>query len=173
MVFVNTKRAAELVQATLQANGFKALAISGDVPQKKRMSMLTQFQSGELEILVGTDVASRGLHIDNVSHVFNYDIPQDPEDYVHRIGRTARAGEYGEAISFGCENYAQGLPDIEKFVGYRIPMESVEPELLADITIPVIKRKPRPPGRRSSGGGGGRGGPRGGGGNRSSSSRRR
>ncbi len=159
MVFVNTKRAAELVQATLQANDFSALAISGDVPQRKRMSMLKQFQSGELQILVGTDVASRGLHIDNVSHVFNYDLPQDPEDYVHRIGRTARAGTHGDAISFGCENYAQGLPDIEKYVGYRLPMEPVEQELLADITIPVIKRKPRPAGRRG-GGGGGRGGPR-------------
>ncbi len=171
MVFVNTKRAAELVQATLQANNFSALAISGDVPQRKRMSMLTQFQSGELQILVGTDVASRGLHIDNVSHVFNYDLPQDPEDYVHRIGRTARAGADGTAISFGCENYAQGLPDIEKFVGYRIPMKPVEQELLADnITIPVIKRRPRPTGRRS---GGGRGGPsKPGGGNRSSSRRR-
>ncbi|MFK8032148.1 MAG: DEAD/DEAH box helicase [Gammaproteobacteria bacterium] len=176
MVFVNTKRAAELVQATLQANGFKALAISGDVPQKKRMSMLKQFQSGELEILVGTDVASRGLHIDNVSHVFNYDLPQDPEDYVHRIGRTARAGTYGEAISFGCENYAQGLPDIEKYVGYRLPMESVAQELLADITIPVIKRKRRPSGRGGGGRGGPRkpgGGPRRSGGNSRSSSRRR
>ncbi|MEM7082218.1 MAG: DEAD/DEAH box helicase [Pseudomonadota bacterium] len=147
MVFVNTKRAAELVQATLIANDFSALAISGDVPQKKRMSMLKKFQSGELQILVGTDVASRGLHIDNVSHVFNYDLPQDPEDYVHRIGRTARAGSYGDAISFGCENYAQGLPDIEKYVGYRLPMEPVEQALLADITIPTLKRR-RPPPRR-------------------------
>lgn len=79
---------------------------------------------------------------------------------MHRIGRTARAGAHGEAISFGCENFAQGLPDIEKYVGYRLPMEPVEQALLADITIPVIKRKPRPAGRRSAGGGGGRGGPR-------------
>ena len=149
MVFVNTKRAAELVQNTLQANDFSALAISGDVPQKKRMSMLEKFQSGELQILVGTDVASRGLHVDNVSHVFNYDLPQDAEDYVHRIGRTARAGAKGEAISFGCEDYAASLPDIEKFVGYRLPVESVSPELLADIIRPVFKRF-RPAGKKRS-----------------------
>ncbi len=140
MVFVNTKRVADLVQRTLQANGYSALAISGDVPQTKRMRMLEQFQTGDLQILVGTDVASRGLHIDNVSHVFNYDLPQDAEDYVHRIGRTARAGAHGEAISFGCEDFAQSLPDIEKFIGYRLPVESVDPELLAAIK----KAAPRP-----------------------------
>lgn len=155
MVFVNTKRAAELVQATLTANDFSAMAISGDVPQKKRMSMLARFQSGEIQILIGTDVASRGLHIDNVSHVFNYDLPQDPEDYVHRIGRTARAGTHGDAISFGCENYAQGLPDIEKYVGYRLPMESVTKDLLPSITIPEIKRRPRGGPKRPGGGRGG------------------
>ena len=104
MVFVNTRRGAEELEGLLRANGFNAEGISGDVPQKKRLRMLRDFHSGELAILIGTDVASRGLHIPDVSHVFNYDMPQDPEDYVHRIGRTARAGAEGDAISLGCED---------------------------------------------------------------------
>ena len=89
-----------------------AEAISGDVPQRKRLRLLRDFQSGELPVLVATDVASRGLHIPDVSHIFNFDLPQDAEDYVHRIGRTARAGAYGDAISFGCEDYAVHLPEM-------------------------------------------------------------
>ena len=83
------------------------------MPQKKRESLLAKFQKGQLEILVATDVAARGLHIDGVSHVYNYDLPFDAEDYVHRIGRTARLGAEGDAISFACERYAMSLPDIE------------------------------------------------------------
>src|SRR5690606_14517514 len=93
LVFVNTKRVADQLADWLNANGLKAVTISGDVPQKKRERLLGQFQSGELPVLVATDVAARGLHIPDVSHVFNYDLPQDREDYVHRIGRTARAGQ--------------------------------------------------------------------------------
>ncbi len=95
--------------------------LSGDVPQKKRQSLLGKFQRGEIEILIATDVAARGLHIPDVSHVFNYDLPQDAEDYVHRIGRTARLGAEGDAISFACDMYAQGLPDIEAYIGQKIP----------------------------------------------------
>ncbi len=109
MVFVNTKRMAERLEAWLRANGFHAQAISGDVPQVKRLRFLRQFHEGELAVLIATDVASRGLHIPDVSHVFNYDLPQDAADYVHRIGRTARAGAAGDAISFGCEEYAISL----------------------------------------------------------------
>jgi ATP-dependent RNA helicase RhlB len=87
MVFVNTKRMAERLEAWLRANGFHAQAISGDVPQVKRLRFLRQFHEGELAVLIATDVASRGLHIPDVSHVFNYDLPQDAADYVHRIGR--------------------------------------------------------------------------------------
>ncbi len=170
MVFVNTRRAADDVQRYLEANGFSAKAISGDVPQKKRQRMLKDFQSGDLQILVGTDVASRGLHVPDVSHVFNYDLPQDAEDYVHRIGRTARAGATGDAISFGCEDYAVGLPDIEEYIGHRIPVESIDADSLPEIE--VLPRRPRrkPPagggGRRRPGrGGGGRGGSGGGRGN--------
>ena len=117
MVFVNTRRAAEDIENLLRANGINAEAISGDVPQRKRLRMLRDFHEGTLAVLIGTDVASRGLHIPDVSHVFNYDLPQDPEDYVHRIGRTARAGAEGDAISFGCEDYVISLPDIEATSG--------------------------------------------------------
>ena len=160
MVFVNTRRGAEELEGMLKANGFNAEAISGDVPQKKRLRMITDFHSGELAILIGTDVASRGLHIPNVTHVFNYDLPQDPEDYVHRIGRTARAGEEGDAISLGCEDYVITLPDIEDYIGRKIPVAPVAQDLLAEITIPYRERRRfGGPGGSRGGFGGGRGGP--------------
>jgi ATP-dependent RNA helicase RhlB len=177
MVFVNTRRGADELEALLKANGFNAQAMSGDVPQTKRLRMIRDFHSGELAILIGTDVASRGLHIPDVSHVFNYDLPQDPEDYVHRIGRTARAGAEGDAISLGCEDYVQSLPDIEDYIGRKIPVASVAQELLAEITVPRYERRrfsgPGGGSRGGSGRGGGRGGPPrsggGGGGGRSRS----
>jgi len=141
MVFVNMKRDAERVEATLEANGVHAKAISGDVPQKKRQRLLLDFQSGELQVLIGTDVASRGLHIPDVQYVINYDLPQDSEDYVHRIGRTARAGAAGDAISFGCESYAMSLPDIEDFIGHKIPVAKYDPAMMPELIKP--KRKPR------------------------------
>jgi ATP-dependent RNA helicase RhlB len=158
MIFVNTRRGAEELEGLLRANGFNAEAISGDVPQRKRLRMLKDFHSGELAILIGTDVASRGLHIPDVSHVFNYDMPQDPEDYVHRIGRTARAGAEGDAISLGCEDYVQSLPDIEAYIGRSLPRAAVSEEELADITVPARERRRfGGPGPRG-GSGGGRGG---------------
>ena len=153
MVFVNMKRDAEKVEAYLKANGIDALAISGDVPQKKRMNMLKRFQSGELAVLIGTDVASRGLHIPDVQYVINYDLPQDCEDYVHRIGRTARAGASGDAISFGCESYAMSLPDIEDYIGHKIPVANYNPEDLPELVKPAYRaKKPRPGSRRRSSG---------------------
>ncbi len=155
MVFVNMKREAEKVQAWLQANGIDARAISGDVPQKKRLSMLMKFQSGELPVLIGTDVASRGLHIPDVQYVINYDLPQDREDYVHRIGRTARAGAAGDAISFGCETYVVSLPDIEDYIGHKIPVANYDQALLPKLTRP--KARPRSDrGSKPRRGGGGR-----------------
>src|SRR6056297_3409832 len=129
MVFVNTKREAERLEDTLRANGINAQAISGDVPQRKRERMLSDFQSGELAVLIGTDVASRGLHIPDVSHVFNYDLPQSGEDYVHRIGRTGRAGASGWALSFACEDTAFNLMDIEEYIEGSIPTEPVSDDL--------------------------------------------
>jgi ATP-dependent RNA helicase RhlB len=169
MIFVNTRRAAEEIERLLQTNGINAEAISGDVPQRKRLRMLRDFHDGTLACLIGTDVASRGLHIPDVSHVFNYDLPQDPEDYVHRIGRTARAGAEGDAISFGCEEYVMSLPDIEAYIGRKLPVAAVPVETLPDIA--PMERSPRrfgkgPPrsGSRSGGRNGGNGGRSNGGG---------
>ncbi|MEO8443722.1 MAG: DEAD/DEAH box helicase, partial [Gammaproteobacteria bacterium] len=168
MVFVNTKRAAEDIARLLEFNGLPAEAISGDVPQKKRLRMLKDFQEGTLPVLVATDVASRGLHVPDVSHVINYDLPQDSADYVHRIGRTARAGAAGDAISFACETYAFSLPEIEDYIGHRIPVGTVAPGLLDGVKIPpwAPRKYPpqggRPP-RRGGGSGGGGGGGRPGG----------
>jgi ATP-dependent RNA helicase RhlB len=165
MIFVNMKREAERVQDYLEANGIQAAAISGDVPQKKRLRMLMDFQAGTLPVLIGTDVASRGLHVPDVHYVINYDLPQDAEDYVHRIGRTARAGASGDAISLGCETYVITLPEIEKYIGHKIPVATYNHEDLPEI----VKPKPRP---RKPGKGGPRGKPGAGGRSRSGSSRR-
>ncbi len=159
MVFVNTKREADHVADVLNANDIGAAAISGDVPQPKRLKMLKNFQEGSLPVLVATDVASRGLHVPDVSLVVNYDLPQDPEDYVHRIGRTARAGASGDSISFACESYAMTLPEIEAYIGHRIPVGQLDPGLLVEVKIPPREWRPRLGGR----GGGGRGRPGGGG----------
>ncbi len=146
IIFVNTKRAAEKIWGFLESNGFNSALLSGDVPQKKRLHLLNKFQEGGLAIMVATDVAARGLHIPEISHVINYDLPQDSEDYVHRIGRTARAGASGDAISFACEDYAFSLADIQEFIGYEIPRGRINNELIAtDLTPPIrIERKPRP-----------------------------
>jgi ATP-dependent RNA helicase RhlB len=183
MVFVNTRRVAEVLERTLTANGFVAQAISGDVPQNKRLKMMRDFHNGEVAVLIATDVASRGLHIPDVSHVFNFDLPNDAEDYVHRIGRTARAGAEGDAISFGCEEYAISLPDIENYIGHQIPRAAIETIDLAAVTAPPPaewrERAPRPgqsrgggrPGGRPGGGRSGGGRPGGSGGGRSSGRR--
>ncbi|MET0536007.1 MAG: DEAD/DEAH box helicase [Steroidobacter sp.] len=160
MVFVNTRRAAEDIEGLLQSNGINAEAISGDVPQRKRLRMLRDFHEGTLAVLIGTDVASRGLHIPDVSHVFNYDLPQDPEDYVHRIGRTARAGADGDAISFGCEEYVMSLPDIEAYIDRKLPVAAVPQDMLPEITMPA--RRPRYAHSGPHRGGGGRPGQNGG-----------
>ncbi len=166
IVFVNTKRNAERVWSYLEGNGFKCAVLSGDVPQTKRQRLLKEFQDGKLPVLIATDVAARGLHIPDVSHVFNYDLPQDAEDYVHRIGRTARVGKDGDAVSFACEGFVYSLPEIEAFIGHKIPVEIVREDRLAKLKPPVrIVRKPRP------GGGPGKSGKRPA--NRSSGNRRR
>jgi ATP-dependent RNA helicase RhlB len=143
IVFANTKRATEAIWGYLEGHGLHAAVLSGDVPQKKRLRLLKQFQEGGLPILVATDVAARGLHIPDVTHVINYDLPEDAEDYVHRIGRTARAGAAGDAISFVCETYAFCLPDVEEFIGAKIPVAPVSAELLAEIDPARFVRTPR------------------------------
>lgn len=158
LVFTNTKHVAERVQGWLTANDFPSAVLSGDVPQQKRQSLLADFQGGRFPVLVATDVAARGLHITDVSHVFNYDLPQDAEDYVHRIGRTARAGAAGEAISLACDEYAFSLLDIEAYIGHKIPVIHVTDDLLVELKRPVfaprgdrVKPRTRPGGAAGSG----------------------
>jgi len=140
MLFVNTKAAAERVTRRLERQGHSVATLSGDVPQRKRQSLLAKFQRGEIAILVATDVAARGLHVPAVSHVFNYDLPHDAEDYVHRIGRTARLGAEGDAISFACDLYAQTLPEIEAYIEQKIPVGQISADMLVP---PTPKRPPR------------------------------
>ncbi len=130
LVFVNTKFEGNKVADWLKANDFKTSILSGDVAQDRREKLLKAFHDGKTDILVATDVAARGLHIPNVSHVYNYDLPQDPEDYVHRSGRTARAGASGHAISLACEKYAYGLMDIEQYIGHALPILPITEKLL-------------------------------------------
>jgi ATP-dependent RNA helicase RhlB len=151
IIFVNTKRVADRVYAWLEGNGYPCALLSGDIPQKKRQSLLKKFQDGEFHVLVATDVAARGLHIPAVSHVFNFDLPQMAEDYVHRIGRTARAGASGHAISFACEDFAHTMPEIEEYIGHSIPNLPVTSDLLVE-PKPPIKMERRPPRHKSSGG---------------------
>ncbi|NTS76543.1 ATP-dependent RNA helicase RhlB [Catenovulum sp. SM1970] len=137
IVFSNTKIGCENVYRWLKSDGHRAGLLTGDVNQKKRLAILESFTKGDLDILVATDVAARGLHIPKVSHVFNYDLPDDCEDYVHRIGRTGRAGESGHAISFACEKYIYNLPAIEAYVGHELPTCRYNPdELLDDVKAP-------------------------------------
>jgi len=162
VVFMNTKHQSERVARRLQASGFKAGVLSGDVPQNKREALLERFKDGKINVLVATDVAARGLHIPDVSLVVNYDLPQDPEDYVHRIGRTARAGAAGDAICFACETYAFSLPEIEAFIGQKIEPLKYDQSMLVrpgrDEAMSEVRGKPGGKGRgeRRGAGKGGR-----------------
>lgn len=171
MVFVNTKRTAERIESYLVGNDITCGLLSGDVRQNKRQKILADFTGGKIPVLIATDVAARGLHIDDVSHVFNYDLPQNAEDYVHRIGRTARAGTQGVAVSFACENYSFSLPEIQEYIGQSIPLEPITDELLVDPKRPariererVERHGERKGGKGGAGKGGGQGGGKGGGG---------
>jgi len=147
MIFVNTKFQAKRLVDDLRRHGYSARGLTGNVVQTKRLRVLDEFRDGQLPILVATDVASRGLHIEGVSHVINYDLPQDPEDYVHRIGRTARVGADGMAISLACEDYVYSLDAIQRFVGYELPTEFADDGLYAKVRPPE-RRNPRGDDRR-------------------------
>ena len=160
LFFVNTKREAEWLANRLEDHGYHAAALTGDLHQRVRLRVLREFKNGELPFLIATDVASRGLHIENVTHVFNYDVPQDPEDYVHRIGRTARAGASGKAITLACETYVMALEAIEGLIGFRLPAIHVEDDMLVKPVPPKHRaRAERAPERARGRGGPGRGGP--------------
>jgi ATP-dependent RNA helicase RhlB len=139
MIFVNTRYRAQRLVDDLRRHGFSARGLTGNVVQTKRLLVLDEFRDGKLPILIATDVASRGLHIEGVSHVINYDLPQDSEDYVHRIGRTARVGAEGKAITLACEDYIYSLDAIQRYVGYELPTEFADDKLFAEV---------RPPDRR-------------------------
>ena len=151
MLFINTKVEAEKLNALLQANNLSSAVLSGDIPQKKRMRILDQFKLGSLTHLVATDVASRGIHVDGVTHVINYDLPQDCEDYVHRIGRTARAGARGRAISFADEEMVYVLDDIEAYLGARIPSEMPLDEDFCFTYKRAYPKRKRPPVEKPTG----------------------
>ncbi len=163
MIFVNTREMARRLVEALRRHGYAARGLTGNVEQRRRLKVLDDFKDGTLPILVATDVASRGLHIEGVTHVINYDLPQDPEDYVHRIGRTARAGAEGKAISLACENYVYSLDAIQKYVGYEIPVAFADDELFAEVR-PAPRGDRRRQGERSRRGGRRRRGRRRGGG---------
>ena len=123
--------------AYFKTNDIDGKMLSGDVPQNKRLSIMEDFTAGKIRALVATDVAARGLHVEDVSLVINFDLPNDAEDYVHRIGRTGRAGASGVAISFACEDYAMSLPDIEKFIGHKIEVSRITNEMLVKPNAPA------------------------------------
>jgi len=155
IIFCNRKITADKLNLLLNANGFSAASITGDLPQDKRMKVLSKFKNGILRTLVATDVASRGLHIDGVTHVINYDLPEDAEDYVHRIGRTARAGAGGKAIGLACEEYVHSLHDIEDYIKQKIPILPVTDEMIVnDYKKAYEKSRPRehPPLRKKTAG---------------------
>ena len=148
LIFVNRRTTAFDLVRGLTANGYPTRALAGNVPQDKRLKILTDFKEGRLAVLVATDVASRGLHIEGVSHVINYDLPQDAEDYVHRIGRTGRAGALGTAVSFACDDYVFSLEAIEKLIARPIPVVWPPQELfrsgrVADAPRPHAAGQPR------------------------------
>lgn len=156
LIFVNMKVAVERLTRKLKANGFPAEGITGDLPQQKRFKLMERFKNGQIKILVATDVASRGIHVEDISHVVNYDIPQDAENYVHRIGRTARAGKTGRAISLACEEYVLHLEPVEALLGYKIPVVWAEEDWYAeDRSRPEdyspAERRERKNGRRGRG----------------------
>ncbi len=154
IIFANTKHRCEKIWGSLAADGHRVGLLTGDVPQKKRERILEQFTKGEVDILVATDVAARGLHIPQVTHVFNYDLPDDCEDYVHRIGRTGRAGASGNSITFACEEYAINLPAIEEYIEHTIPVSEYDPSaLLTNLPKPLTLRSSSQQQRRTNTGG--------------------
>lgn len=160
IVFANRRDTSREVQERLAALGVECELLSGEVPQHKRLKTLERFKDGRTRVLSATDVAGRGLHVEDISHVINYDLPEDPEDYVHRIGRTGRAGAQGISISFVGEADGFLLPEIETLLGSSLPCETPPAELMEAPDEPARAARPR----RS--GGGGSGGRRGGGGGR-------
>ncbi len=140
MVFANRRDICRTLYERLKKQGFKVGLIAGDVPQNRRMKTLESFKNGSLKVMVATDVAGRGIHVNGVSHVVNFTLPEEPEDYVHRIGRTGRAGQTGISVSFACEDDAFLLEPIEKLLDMKLPCTMPDESLLADVPAPARKR---------------------------------
>jgi ATP-dependent RNA helicase RhlB len=178
LIFRNRRRDVEELYADLRRYGVPCEMLSGDVPQNRRMKVLEQFRRGEIPVVVATDVAGRGIHIESVSHVINYDFPFEAPDYVHRIGRTGRAGKKGQAVSFAGEDCAFVVPEIEAYIERSLPVIHPTDEMLVmPPPRPLApspgsgpddrgsrpshprRREGGPPGRRSGPPGGRRSGP--------------
>ena len=156
LIFRNRKRDVEELAEVLRSYGVKCEMLSGDVTQNRRLNILEDFRTGRTKVVVATDVAGRGIQVDDITHVFNYDLPYEAEDYVHRVGRTARAGHQGRAISFASEDNAFVIPDIETYIGRALPITQPEDEMLVlppPVTAVQHREKPNRP--RSGGAFGG------------------
>jgi ATP-dependent RNA helicase RhlE len=165
LVFTRMKHVANRVSEELERYGVSSAAIHGNKSQNARQKALDSFKGGGVRVLVATDIAARGIDVDGVSHVINYELPDEPEAYVHRIGRTARAGASGVALSFCSPEERGALRDIERVIRAQVPVVPDHP--FAGVAAPAGQDsdRPRPPhGRGRGGGGGSRGGSRGGGG---------
>jgi ATP-dependent RNA helicase RhlB len=148
LIFANTRTGVDMLAHKLRGNGFAAVGITGTVPQKKRLKIMQQYKGGKIKVLVATDVASRGIHVEDIDIVINYDIPQDPEDYVHRIGRTGRAGKTGRAITLACEKYVYHLEAIEHLLGEKVKVEWAEDDWYEkDLAKPLRRRRKGTPAR--------------------------
>ncbi|MBW7956291.1 MAG: DEAD/DEAH box helicase [Deltaproteobacteria bacterium] len=153
IIFTNMKSTAEKVGINLVANGIPAKVLTGDVTQARREKIIEGIKAGKINVLVATDVAARGLHIEGVTHVINYDLPDDAANYVHRIGRTARAGKSGKAYSLACEDHVLNLPEIEKYIERKLETEWIdEEEMVKDFVLKERPRRERQPERAGGGG---------------------
>ena len=161
IIFSNTKNKVAEIAKRLEVNGYKTNFLMGDLAQKKRLDVIKKMKAGELDILVATDVAARGLHVDDLSLVINFDLPEDFENYVHRIGRTARAGNSGKSISLACEKFVYHLPAIENYIGDKISVMIADEELFSvEDASAGMKFRNEYDERRDSRGGGSRNGNR-------------
>ncbi|MCQ2397397.1 MAG: DEAD/DEAH box helicase [Lentisphaeria bacterium] len=140
LIFRNRRRDVEELHSELQKYGIECEMLSGDVSQNRRLNILEAFRNGTTKVVVATDVAGRGIQVDDITHVFNYDLPYEAEDYVHRVGRTARAGHQGRAVSFADEDNAFVMPEIEEYIGRALPTEQPPEEMLV---LPAMVCNPR------------------------------
>ena len=153
LVFCNRRDEVRRLAERLTRYGVNCSELSGDIPQKSRIRRLEDFKSGKIRVLVATDVAGRGIHIEGMDHVINFTLPHDPEDYVHRIGRTGRAGQSGTAVSFADEGDAFYIAPIEEFMGRRLPCIEPDEEMLVKPEALYPEKKVRPRSTRRPGGG--------------------